>query len=281
VIAYEGWPVTGDADMLAVATPLSAAKAMEGLLGEFSSAHLYKAYDSSDFNQLREVVVMYLLIRHLMDGRPIPVQKIGEREIRIVMESAAVRGCGMITPYELLVLMMSHEKLARSYTELAPGSEDLIRHGAETCNPGKISDMDMPMLHIWNKKLFVTRNERELVAFYLQPGVLEKHFLLVHPRWNMALWAPVIEKQLALGQKTLMNAETLQCWENWKAEPVKEARNTSAILAGIGGWREPAVPSADNKPVADNPVPPAVLGQAGAQNDAPLESGALKKSFPR
>ena len=271
IFAYEGYPVTGDIDMLAVAAPLSAAEMLgESLLQGFASADLYRAYDAGDFCQLKELVVMYLLIRHAMNGRPISRKNIGEQEIRVIMESAAVQSSGVITPCELLILMLSHEKLSKSYKKIAPGSENLIRHGAETCNPGKLSDMEGPMLHIHNGSVFVTRNQRELVCFYLQSGLLEKHFLIVHPGWDMTLWAPVVERQLALGQASLISHATLERYHQFqKSMQLHESHTgTGEIFSSMGSKVVGFVGQSGSSPVSEKDQ---TAGTPDAKNDPLIE----------
>jgi hypothetical protein len=100
-------------------------------------------------------------------------------------------------PFESFFITNINER----FSEFAPHITNLFQHGAENRNPGKPSDLDGRMLHIWKGEVTITESEEDLVDFVLNtPGYLENNIIDIHPQWNMKLWAPVIHRQLLLKQ---------------------------------------------------------------------------------
>ncbi len=105
---------------------------------------------------------------------------------------------GLATNNEFIIAYLINKEA--SSTLVKDFIKDLVQHGPETNNPGKPSSLDDTILHFYNGELHRTHNEDELIAFYMQPGYLEENFQAIHPKWNMEKWAPVINRQIELGQ---------------------------------------------------------------------------------
>jgi hypothetical protein len=138
----------------------------------------------------------------------------------------ALNSAGSITPFEFLQALMINyayqDKNRELYGELYGKSDlpfdaniiNLIQHGAENRSPYKPSDLNGKMLHFYQGIPVLTKNEDQLVNFYLTGDYLENTRIDVHPGWSMEKWAPVIERQKALKQS--ISATTLKVYENYQ-----------------------------------------------------------------
>jgi hypothetical protein len=128
-----------------------------------------------------------------------------------ILSKKALNSAGSITPFEFLqVLMLNHAYQRKNISIYGEKGEtdlsfdaniiNLIQHGAENRSPYKPSDLDGKMLHFYQGASILTRNENELIKFYLLSDYLKNTRIDVHPGWAMDKWAPVIEKQQQLGQ---------------------------------------------------------------------------------
>lgn len=237
VVAYEGHPVTGDADMFSV---LPSFQDMS-ILQEISDNRLHKPFDAAKPSDLIELATMYLIIKNEIDGAIIEQSDLGREKLEdFLAKHPELHKAGIMSPYELYVLMAVNMTVADCFVEKYPlGAEKLIRHGAESFNPGKPSDLNASIFHIWQGKTYLTENETDLAAFYLLPGVLEKNFLPIHPGWNMQIWGPVVAKQIELGQTNYISAETLESYRSYlelvKLKPTFEAldrEQSEKLLSG-------------------------------------------------
>jgi hypothetical protein len=142
-----------------------------------------------------------------------------------IFRKDALNSAGSITPFEFLqALMINHayqQKNIHLYgkKDVTKSSFDaniinLVQHGAENRSPYKPSPIDGKMLHFYQGMTILTRNEDELITFYLSGDYLKNTRIDVHPGWNMNKWAPVIEKQKSIGQS--IPAETLKVYENYQ-----------------------------------------------------------------
>jgi hypothetical protein len=108
-----------------------------------------------------------------------------------------------------------------AFKSCVPHIDYLFQHSAENQNPGVPSDLNTPMLHFYNGQIIKTTNEEDLVNFLLkrknyalyEGNYLEDNIFDIHPRWNMKLWAPVIEKQIRYRHP--LKSETLQSYLNY------------------------------------------------------------------
>ena len=180
---------------------------------------------------------------------------------------------GMITPCEELFVITVNQQ----YATHVQGSDQLFKHGPESNNPGTPSPMsDVRMLHVWRGRQVITENEQELVDFVMQDDYLENNVVNVHPQWNMQLWSPVIEKQLALGYEPLLNLQTTANYHLHQAKvasPLRTlARRASATFDALVG-RNSGRRSSHDAGSSRDPSPPSSgrrfsLGDAEPRNRA-------------
>jgi hypothetical protein len=176
-------PVTGDMDLLWVTKP----KQESHLFPQ--SAH--QVLNTSNLEACAKMLESLIELHQYFAEQRDEVFNINE----ISSESIGREGC--LTPFESFFITTINARFA----EYAEHINNLFQHGAENRNPGKPSDLDGPVLHIWNGEVILTESEKDLVDFVLNtPGYLEHNFIDIHPGWNMELWRPVIEKQIMLGQ---------------------------------------------------------------------------------
>ncbi|GEM_PF-5137282 len=182
-------PITGDMDLLWMTRP-SERYLQQHLLRQFppSALRVLNTANVEDSDQMLKALIE--LHTHFAEQRDelFDITKIKD-------ESIGRTGC--ITPLESFFITNINERFAK----FAPHITNLFQHGAENRNPGMPSDIDGRMLHIWHGEFVLTESEKDLVDFVLNtPGYLENNIIDVHPKWNMNLWAPVINKQISLRQ---------------------------------------------------------------------------------
>ncbi len=210
VVGYEGHPITGDADMLAVLPSVSQLTKLD----EITKGNLHKPFHAGKVDQdgtpseRMQLATLYLLMKSDLNNKPIDPKQMDRKIEKLFKKHPEIAASGIISPYELFVLLKVNKMVSKGFTSDS-GAEKLIRHGAETGNPGKPSDLNGNIFHIWNGKTYLTENETQLRDFYLQADLLAKNYLPVHPKWNMEIWSPVIEKQIQLGQEKYIPPETL------------------------------------------------------------------------
>jgi len=189
------FPITGDADLLWVATPVKYAKEMN-----------HKQYQTkipkerlqliNDYISLYEDILDKKLVQPLSDEMFAKLVRFAER-------------AGIITPYEFLIAMTVNEK----FKKIIPHCQWMLQHGPDTNRPGDPALLDREVLHFYKGLPVLTENEDELVAFVMQSNYLEEHYIRVHPGWRMEKWAPVIEKQLRLNQD--VRPETMESYHQY------------------------------------------------------------------
>ncbi|MES2217495.1 MAG: anthrax toxin-like adenylyl cyclase domain-containing protein [Pseudomonadota bacterium] len=175
-------PVTGDQDALWFTRPAGVSDDN----GVYSK--VYNTFQTEGTAQLLSVRNEMAMIEAGDD-----VEKL--LELTNISDSSIAR-LGCVTAFESEVI----DSVNKDFNAEVEHMMDLFQHGAENRNPGNPSPLDSPMVHFWRGEVFLTQDEDDLVDFVMQPDYLEENILDVHPRWDMAVWAGVVEKQFLLHQ---------------------------------------------------------------------------------
>lgn len=215
VYGYKGLPVTGDMDLLWIAPPgvkndnpyKAQIDAVPGIHEVQNTCTLIKVEDA--ISNMAEVFILpFVALKETLDTK---------YPVNMNIEHYRNFGCG--TPYEYFLTT----QINTGFKEAGVTHfENLFQHGAENHNPDdKSSDLNETMLHIYDGQIVLTNDERELVDFVLEtPGYLERFAVSVPKGWDMNLWAPVIAKQLSIGQE--VSKETLKSYNaHLKRQPLE------------------------------------------------------------
>ncbi len=189
-------PITGDQDLLWISVPSakqSEFKEFEDVLNTFEHDGRVTLYEAR--------LALYLK----MGG------KIEEAEMYISNES--ITEVGFITPYESYVI----DEINRAFSHTGiKHLRNLIQHAPENHNPNTHPSVDPPIIHIWQNKIYITRDEKQLVDHIMQGAYMKANIIQVNPKWNMRRWSQVIAAQVALKQPVL--ADTKLAYESYCAK---------------------------------------------------------------
>lgn len=206
IIAYENAPITSDIDIFAILPSIPKMQALE----KISKGKLHQPYNTQKTKELAELSIQYLLIKNALDTMPVNINDLDNEEFLNIQKNSTLKNAGILSPYELFIILTINQIIASSFEQAVFGTGKLIRHGSELFNPHHLIDLNVPILHIWNNKIYLTHTEIHLRDFYLHSGALKTHFLPIHPEWNMVIWGPIIAEQIQLGQKKLISEEILK-----------------------------------------------------------------------
>jgi hypothetical protein len=173
-------PITGDQDLLWLSRPLDKATGKE--------VKVLNTYKAEDEKELGEIRLNMAIARAEKDP--------ANAESHLTISNDTLHGLGCITPFESEVLDDANKEFANEAAHI----QGLFQHGCENRNPGIPSPLDAPMVHIWKGEMYMTQNEKELLAFVMQPGYLQNNIIDVHPKWDMQQWSAVVEQQYQLQQ---------------------------------------------------------------------------------
>ncbi len=178
-------PITGDQDLLWMTMPVEIQKK----LAEINDVINTFAVDGVD---------------KMIDARDRLHRALFPKDAHLPhLEAASIARVGCMRPYESFISDKVNALVANEIDHL----RDLFQHGAENRNPGALSLIDAPMVHVWNGELYMTETEEDLIDFTMQDGYLKDNILDIHPQWNMAKWAPVVAKQITLGHPIAKEVE--------------------------------------------------------------------------
>lgn len=206
IIAYENAPITSDIDIFAILPSIPKMQALE----KMSKGKLHQPYDTQKTKELAELSIQYLLIKNALHATPIDVKDLDDEEFSNIQKNSALKNAGILSPYELFIMLTINQMIVSSFETSALNTGKFIRHGSEAFNPHHLTDLNMPVFHIWNNAIYLTHSEIHLRDFYLHSGALKTHFLPIHPDWNMVIWGPIIAEQIQLGQKNLISEKILK-----------------------------------------------------------------------
>ena len=149
---------------------------------------------------------------------------VNEEAVRKWINEVRLTGSGTI--YEFYMAFRINQYLEHAQHEcVRKAVSHLVQHGCETNNPGEPSSLDDPLLFYVDGVWVLTTSTEQVALFYLTEGIIPEYFVVAHPKWDMQYFAPVIEKQIACGQRELINLETLASYVQWKDhhhEPLSE-----------------------------------------------------------
>jgi len=198
-------PITGDADKLWVAPPVEIVRRCKAMANV--------KYNAGLPSQLQALIENYIELKSILSQTKIDRNSAKwEEEYKKIADYAAT--AGIISPFELL----SNKVINDEFIKSMPYAAFLLQHGPETNNPGDPSDLDGEMLHVHEGQEYLTETEEELVSFVLNKDIeyLENQFVMVHPGWKMEHWAPVVEKQIQLGQSDIINEATIKSYIDYQ-----------------------------------------------------------------
>lgn len=210
--------------------------------------------ETKEFKGSKEISNFQLKMNAFLTLQPVDQLLLLTQESTQLYDAFALDRAGSITPFEFLLSRLlniaygSEVSVFGAQTEFGkknpffdPNVKNLIQHGSENRNPYASSNLNTKMLHFYNGTIYLTRGEKQLIQFYLANDFLKNNLVDVHPKWQMSEWAPVLEKQQALGQIDLTHVknnkraeqrEVAQCYQDYQAMlKLEENRKKNSTFA--------------------------------------------------
>ena len=174
-------PITSDQDLLWISVPV---KQHEALLKDFE-----EVINTFELGGIEKLYLARINLYLKMGGDP--------ESVAASISNESIAGLGCVTPYESLVIDNVNMDFSHSGVKHI---RNLIQHASENHNPDQLAPLDVTFVHVWRGKITMTHNENELIGFVLKDQYPIENIINVHPRWDMAKWSTVINKQIDLHQ---------------------------------------------------------------------------------
>jgi hypothetical protein len=176
-------PITADQDLLWISIPakqhITLWKDFEEVINTFEQEGVEKLY----------LARVDLFLR--LGGDPTKIED--------NIKNDSIAGLGSVTPYESYVIDQINTDFLQAGVKHI---RNLIQHASENHNPDPehLAPLDVSIVHVWRGKITMTHSEKEMISFILQDDYPKENIINVHPRWDMAKWAAVINAQINLQQ---------------------------------------------------------------------------------
>jgi hypothetical protein len=188
-------PITADQDLLWISIPASKHqelwKDFEEVINTFEQNGVEKLYLAR--------IDLYLRL----GGDPEKVEE--------CIQDESIAGLGCVSPYESYVIDAVNSDFSHSGINHI---RNLIQHASENHNPDHLAPLDVAIVHVWRGKISMTFSEKEMIRFIMRDDYPKENIINVHPKWDMAKWAPVIYAQINLQQP--IPPATLVSYKNYR-----------------------------------------------------------------